>query len=67
MICAAYNGNYDIVYSLLEVNAKPYKPNHDGQTPLMIAQRKGHTQIVQLLHEADKVNLKYKVNSIFMF
>ena len=46
---ACFNGHADVVRVLLSMNSIDTEKDVQGWTPLMIAQGKGHTQIVNLL------------------
>lgn len=46
---AAGNGYTEIVRALLHDSADPRIKNHDGDTPLMLAEKFGHTAVVKLL------------------
>ena len=46
---AAEKGSLQIVEALLEAGADPNRIDHEGKTPLAIAQEKGFTEIVALL------------------
>ena len=51
---AAYKGNTEIVRYLLNKGANANALNTSGYTPLMLAQRSGHKEIMDLLGNAMK-------------
>ena len=49
---AAWYNNVEFVRDLVSRGLWDYSPNQDGETPLDIARRMGHVEIVRLVEEA---------------
>ncbi|VDD88128.1 unnamed protein product [Enterobius vermicularis] len=51
---AAFNGYFDVVKYLVEAGANVDAKNSKGETPLDIARKKAHTNIIELFEEKRK-------------
>lgn len=54
---AAIGGHVAVVKALLDAGALVTAKDYKGATPLQLAQRKGHTEVAQLLTQAEAASL----------
>jgi ankyrin repeat protein len=52
MHAAAYKGNVEIIKYLLSKGANVSAVNNSGYTPIMLAQRSGHKEVIEILSTA---------------
>ena len=55
MISAVRNGHLNVVKYLIEHGADFYKRNNDGNTPLYLADKRGHSNIVEYLRNLERL------------